>query len=137
MTDGELLKRFVERRDEPAFSELVHRHGSMVLGVCRRVLANDHDAEDAFQATFFVLARRASTIMPRASVGSWLFGVARRTALKARGAAVRRRIREAQASEEPTAATAHNDVWREILPRLDDALSSLPDTYRLPIILCH
>src|SRR5213078_1641513 len=96
--DGELLERFLTTRDECAFELLVRRHGPMVLGVCRRILDNPHDAEDAFQATFLVLVRRAHTIRPRERVGNWLYGVARRTALKARVADARRRAKERRAS---------------------------------------
>src|SRR5262245_59095757 len=84
LTDGELLECFVTRRDEDSFSALVSRHGPMVLGVCRRVLHNEADAEDAFQATFLVLVRKAATIRPPSRVGPWLHGVAHTTALKAR-----------------------------------------------------
>jgi RNA polymerase sigma-70 factor (ECF subfamily) len=75
-TDGQLLESFVVRREETAFEALLHRHGPMVLGVCQRILRNVHDAEDAFQATFLVLARKASSVMPREMVGHWLYGVA-------------------------------------------------------------
>jgi len=88
-TDAELLKGFLERRDEAAFTALVHRHGPMVHGVCRRVLRDHHDADDAFQATFLVLVRKAGTISPRDLVGHWLHGVAYRTALEARTQAAR------------------------------------------------
>src|SRR5262245_48911354 len=92
LTDGELLEAFVAQRDGACFEARVRRHGPMVLGVCRRVLRDAHDAEDAFQATFLVLVRRASAV-PRGSVGNWLYGVAYRTALNARRATARRRAR--------------------------------------------
>src|ERR1700712_4221607 len=91
LTDGQLLGRFVEHRDEDAFAALVRRHGPMVWGVCRRVLASDPDAEDAFQATFLVLVRKSACVMPREMVGNWLYGVAHQAALKARRGVFRRR----------------------------------------------
>src|SRR5271170_1045129 len=95
-SDGHLLTRFAASREEAAFEELVRRHGQMVFDVCQHELDEIHDAEDAFQATFLVLARRASTIRKRDSVGSWLFGVARRVARKAKGDLARRRTHERQ-----------------------------------------
>ena len=92
-TDRELLHRFTARRKEAAFSELVRRRGPMVYGVCRRVLGRAQDAEDAFQAVFLVPARKAAAVAKRESVGSWLYGVAYRTALEARTAIARRRAR--------------------------------------------
>jgi DNA-directed RNA polymerase specialized sigma24 family protein len=94
VTDRELLKRFVQQRDDAAFADLVQRHGPMVLQVCRNLLHNGHDAEDAFQATFLVLARKAVSLCWQASIADWLHQVAYRVALKARTEAARRRARE-------------------------------------------
>lgn len=84
LSDGQLVERHVDRREEAVFEVIVHRHGPMVWGVCRRVLRDHHDAKDAFQATFLVLARKASSILPREMVGNWLHGVAYQTAVRAR-----------------------------------------------------
>src|SRR5262245_64480553 len=96
LTDGQLLEGFVSRREEAALAALVRRHGAMVWGVCRRLLGNHHDAEDAFQATFLVLVRKADAVVPREMVANWLYGVARQTALKARATAAKRKEREKQ-----------------------------------------
>src|SRR5436309_12872663 len=96
LTDGQLLEGFVSRRETAALEALVQRHGPMVWGVCRRVLANHHDAEDAFQATFLVLVRKASSIKPRDRVGNWLYGVAHQTARKGRAMIAKRQTREKQ-----------------------------------------
>src|SRR5438105_100856 len=101
LTDGQLLEGFLSRREEPALAALVRRHGPMVWGVCRRVLANHHDAEDAFQATFLVLVRKAASIVPREMVANWLYGVAHQTAIKARATAAKRRTRERQVPHMP------------------------------------
>src|SRR5437763_11737697 len=93
-TDTFLLQRFLAGRDEGAFEALVQRHGPMVLGVCQRIVGNEHDAEDAFQATFLVLVRKASSVVPREMVGNWLYGVAHNTALKARAVSIKRQARE-------------------------------------------
>src|ERR1700681_254919 len=94
LPDGTLLEGYVARRDEVAFEALVRRHGPMVLGVCRRLLTNPCDAEDAFQATFLVLVRKAPSVLPREKVANWLYGVAYRAAQKARAATARRQSRE-------------------------------------------
>jgi len=136
LTDGQLLGRFVAGRDEAAFEALVHRHGPMVRGLCRRVLHNTHDAEDAFQAAFLLLARKAASVVKRDSVGSWLFAVASRTALEARAALDRRRTRERQLDEMPHPEVAPEEVqdWR---PLLDRAIARLPEKYRAPVVLYH
>jgi RNA polymerase sigma factor (sigma-70 family) len=137
MTDGQLLECFVTRRDETAFEVLVRRHGPMVLRVCRRVLRHAQDAEDAFQATFLVLVRKAASIGQRELLGNWLYGVAYRTALDARAAAMRRRTRERQVSPMPEPEASDSaDVWRDLLPVLDQELNRLPDNYRVPVVLC-
>src|SRR5215472_17106697 len=101
LTDGQALEDFISGRDQAALAALVRRHGPMVWGVCRRVLRNHHDAEDAFQATFVVLVRKAASIVPRERVANWLYGVAHQTALKARATAARRGTREKQVMAMP------------------------------------
>jgi RNA polymerase sigma factor (sigma-70 family) len=135
-TDGQLLEGFVHRRDEAALAALVRRHGPMVWGTCRRVLGNYHDAEDAFQAAFLVLVRKAASIVPREMVANWLYGVAHQTALKARAMATRRKGRERQVAEMPEPATAEQDFWRDLQPLLDQELSRLSDKYRVVLVLC-
>ncbi|WP_246196657.1 sigma-70 family RNA polymerase sigma factor [Aquisphaera giovannonii] len=136
LDDGTLLGRFVESRDESAFEQLVRRHGPMVLAVCRRILANEHDAEEAFQAAFLVLALRGASVIPRGSVGHWLHGVATRTALKLRVASARRRARERSAAVAIDAAVAPWDDRRELAGLLDEELARLPARYRAAVVLC-
>jgi len=133
-TDAQLLALFIRQRDEAAFAALVRRHGPMVLGVCRRVLGGVHDAEDAFQATFLVLVRKAASLRNRTTVGNWLYGVAHRTALEARRALVRRRTREARAAVRPE--TPAPEAGEELRELLDRELGRLPDRYREVIVLC-
>jgi RNA polymerase sigma factor (sigma-70 family) len=135
-TDGRLLEQFIADRDAAAFETLVRRHGPMVLGVCRRVVGNLHDAEDAFQAAFLVLARKAASVSPREAVGNWLYGVARTTALRARAANARRRLRERQVKDMPQPEAVRPSAIDELLPLLDDELARLPDKYRLAVVLC-
>ncbi len=135
LKDGELLEAFVTRRDAACFEALVRRHGPMVLGVCRRVLRDPHDAEDAFQAVFLVLVRKAVTV-PRHAVGNWLYGVAYRTALNARRAAARRRVNERPEDDMPHPTTEPADDWSELRPLLDAELSRLPAKYRSAVVLC-
>jgi RNA polymerase sigma factor (sigma-70 family) len=136
LSNGQLLDRFIERRDEAAFSVLVRRHAALVWGVCRRVLGHHHDAEDAFQATFLVLAHKAASVRPREMVANWLYGVAYRTALKARGLSAKRRLRERQVSHMPEPQTGQDTRWPDLEPLLDQELACLPDKYRVAILLC-
>ena len=134
-TDAQLLARFVASRDEAAFASLVRRHGPMVLGVCRRVLGHFHDAEDAFQATFLVLARKAAAVLRRDSVSCYLHGVAYHTALRAGAAIARRRTRERQVDHMPHPEVAPPEA-QDWLPILDRELNRLPEKYRSAIVLC-
>jgi RNA polymerase sigma factor (sigma-70 family) len=136
LTDGHLLGCFIEQHDEAAVAALVRRHGPMVWGVCRRVLRNHHDAEDAFQATFLVLIRRAASIAPREMVGNWLYGVAHRTALKAKALLAKRRARERHVTALPETAVEQHGLRHDLQPILDQELSRLPDKYRVAIVLC-
>lgn len=142
ITDRELLARFVATRDEDAFAELVRRHGPMALGVCRRVTGHPQDAEDAFQAAFLVLARRAGQVNRPDQLANWLYGVAYRTALEARAA--RRRVQEHLVSAVPEPAapetrglTSPGSPDADDLRRvIDEELAKLPDKYRSAVVLC-
>lgn len=135
LTDGALLEAFVQARDEAAFAALVRRHGPMVLGVCRRVLRNEADAEDAFQATFLILARKAASIRSAAAVSNWLYGVAHTTSIRAQAMIRKRRTREREAAALPK-TQACEEVWRAVQTLLDAELAALPDKYRTVIVLC-
>ena len=136
LTDGQLLDDYLSRRDEAALAALVRRHGPMVWGVCGRVLRNHHDAEDAFQATFLVLVRKAAAVVPREKVANWLYGVAHQTALKASATTAKRRARERQVTEMPEPAGTEQALWHDLQPLLDQELSRLPDKYRIAIVRC-
>jgi RNA polymerase sigma factor (sigma-70 family) len=136
LSDAQLLEHFIERRDEAAFETLVRRHGPMVLGVCRRLLRNGHDADDAFQATFLVLVRKAACIAPKEMVGHWLYGVAYQTALKSRAVAAKRRTRERPLALMPEPETKSHELWDDLQSVLDQELSRLPYKYRVPFVLC-
>jgi RNA polymerase sigma factor (sigma-70 family) len=135
VTDGELLTRFIARREEAAFTVLMERHGAMVLAVCRRHL-DHHDAEDVFQATFLLLVRKAMSIRKHESVGSWLHGVAYRLAAKTRAQGAQRRHHERHAADLRDTAVTSKTACRELQQILDEELQHLPERYRLPLIHC-
>jgi RNA polymerase sigma factor (sigma-70 family) len=134
--DGDLVASFVARKDEAAFEVLVNRHGPMVMGVCNRVLRNHADAEDAFQATFLVLVRRAASILPPHMIGNWLHGVAYRCALKLKTLAGKRQARQRQLASLSEPMTLARNPWDDLQPVLEQELSRLPDKYRIAIVLC-
>jgi RNA polymerase sigma factor (sigma-70 family) len=141
VTDAQLLERFVSQRDEAAFELLVRRHERMVLNVCRRVLHDVHDTEDAFQATFLTLVRKANAIGKRQAVASWLYKVAYRVALRLQATMARRSALE-QGRDDVPVPTATDDpattaLWRELRPLLDREISRLPEKYHVPVVLCY
>jgi RNA polymerase sigma factor (sigma-70 family) len=136
LPDDQLLELFVRLRDETAFEALLHRHGPMVFGVCRRVLYNAHDAEDAFQATFLILARKAGSVAPGSLVGHWLYGVACRVAARARKTASRR-AREQSGADLAAVPDSAEKADSDLAPLLDEAVRRLPDKYRRPVVLCY
>ncbi len=136
-SDAQLLDRFLGHRDAEAFEALVARHGPMVLSVCRGVLRDSRDVEDAFQATFLVLVKKAGTIRGRDALGGWLHQVAHRVAIQANAAAARRRTHERQAGEMAVATSTSRPVTPdELLPALHEEIARLPEKYRLAIVLC-
>ncbi len=140
LSDGQLLERFSTRRDESAeaaFAVLVARHGPMVLGVCRHLLGDPHAAEDAFQATFLVLVRKAGSIRVEDSLGRWLYGVSQRVAARARVEAARRRRKEASVAVSEPTTDADDPARLDLRPLLHEELNRLPEKYRAPVVLCH
>jgi RNA polymerase sigma factor (sigma-70 family) len=137
LADRELLKRFITRRDEAAFGVLVRRHGPMVLRLSLRILQNEQDAEDAFQATFLVLSRKAASLRRQESLGGWLYRVAYRLAQKARIAAARRRKHEGRVAVTQVAEPLSEITLREAHEVLDRELARLPDKFRVPLVLCY
>src|SRR5690242_1545834 len=127
LPDGQLLEDYVSHRVEWALTALVRRHGPMVWGVCRRVLRDHHDAEDAFQATFLVLARKAASVLPREKLGHWLYGVAYQTARKAKAMRAKRRGREGQVPHMPGPTVVPDHRPDELAEALDRELSRLPE----------
>src|SRR5437588_2649708 len=135
--DRDLVRRFATARDRQAFEALVRRHGPLVLNVCRRVLRQEQDAEDAFQATFLVLARKAASIRDTGALVSWLYGVAYRMAQSAKRAAARRRTHEARVEASPPKDPSWETAWREVQTVVDDEIGRLPERLRAPFLLCH
>jgi formylglycine-generating enzyme len=136
LTDEQLLSAFLDRREDAAFEAMVRRHGAMVFGVCRRILHDRHDAEDAFQATFMVFIRKSAGIGNPERLAQWLYGVANRSAWQARKKAARRRAGERQVWDMAQRQSPSDEAIQELLPFLDEELSRLPDKYKVPIILC-
>lgn len=135
--DAELLQRFARGRDEAAFELLLRRHGPMVFGVCRRLLGDRHTAEDCFQAVFLVLARQAGSLRRPEALGAWLYGVALRTARKARTREARRRQCERRTALSAAIEPPDDLAWRDLRPVLDEAIALLPKKYRTPFALHH
>jgi RNA polymerase sigma factor (sigma-70 family) len=136
-TDRQLLTDFAAGKDEEAFAELVRRHGPMVLGVCRQMLRHEQDAEDAFQATFLVLARKAGAVRTPEALSGWLYSVATRLAARNRAQAGRRRTREAPLVDTPADEREGEPPGGELWPLLCEEVGHLPERYRIPFVLCY
>jgi RNA polymerase sigma factor (sigma-70 family) len=135
--DAQLLQRFAAAREEGAFTALLRRHGPMVLGVSRRVLGNAQDAEDVYQAAFLLLARKAAAIRKREAVASWLYGVARRLALKAKAQGAKRQARERRAADMRNTQASADADWPDVQAALEAALEELPEGYRAALVSCY
>ena len=136
-TDADLLKHFSIHHDDQSFAHLVERHGSLVWGVCRRVLNHAQDAEDCFQAAFLVLARKAGTLQKDASLGAWLHRVAYRLALRSKATAARRQTEEGRAAAMNPVSCEREESWQELRKLIDQELEHLPQIYRVPLVLCY
>src|SRR5262245_46383714 len=136
-SDGQLLQRFAAQREEDAFAVLLRRHGPLVLGVCRRVLHDPNDAEDAFQATFLTLARKAGSIRKQESLSTWLYQVAYHEAARVLGRTATRQKHEREAPPRMESDPLAELSARELLAALDEELHGLPERYRAPLVLCH
>ena len=137
LTDKQLLERFASQHDEEGFTQLVQRHGTMVLGVCRQILRQEQDAEDAFQATFLVLSRKAGSIRSGEALPNWLFNVANRLAKRIRAAALRRQAHEVALVEPPLSEPEPEEDTGDLGPILYEEIGRLPDKYRIPFVLCY
>jgi RNA polymerase sigma factor (sigma-70 family) len=137
LADRELVERWVASKDAAAFETLVWRHGAMVLGTCRRLLPDEHDAEDAFQATFLLFLRKAGAIRTRDCVAGWLYRVAYRVALRARLSVLRQRAEPMASVVEPPATSTPDPLWSELRPVIDEELNRLSERERQPFILCY
>jgi RNA polymerase sigma factor (sigma-70 family) len=137
LSDRELLNRYIKDRDEAAVTALIERHGAMTLGICRRVLGRAHDAEDACQATFLVLVRKAASVRKKESLASWLHGVAYHIATNLKRDLARRRSREGAVARAPQHGATEDLTWREVQAVLDEELARLPDRFRGPLVLCY
>jgi len=136
LDDAQLLRRFLANGEQAAFTTIVQRYGAMVWGLCVRRLGETPDAEDAFQATFLVLVRKAPSLRGPELLGPWLHGVAYRTALKVRGRRVRQMARETPLPEQH-AEEQPEQVWSDLRPVIDEEVNRLPEKYRQPVLLCY
>jgi RNA polymerase sigma factor (sigma-70 family) len=137
MPDRELLELFLARHDEKAYTALLRRHGPMVMAVCRSIVGDWHLAEDAFQATFLLLAKKALSIRKREAVGSWLHGVARHVAMKARSTAAKHKVSDENTERSQASDPTLDMSLRELQAVLHEELERLPTKYRAPVVLCY